>query len=147
MREKRIIIILLIAIIAILSTSVYMPKHVNKSGILLENEGRDNRQFKPIMIFGFSELHMVSGKKTQEFAFYNKNSNNCYMNIELLLPDGEQLFEIKRIEPGYGIQQVQLNKVLENNDYLGCRFIIKCFSMENETELNGATMNVNLYVR
>lgn len=93
----------------------------NKSGVLLESEHRENIQNKPISIFGFSEIHMKASNKIQSFKFENPESNTCYMDIEFELPDGTQLFEIKRIEPGYGVYEVQLNKVLKScNRYESC---------------------------
>lgn len=147
-KEKRVFAFLVIIIIVLayilLSISFKSP---NKSGILLENEGREKVLNQSISIFGFSELHMKSGELNQSFDFRNPNTNDCYMDITLLLSDGTKLFEIKRIEPGYGIKEVQLNNVLENGDYLNCCFNVQCFSLKDDTQLNGASMSVDLYVR
>lgn len=147
-KEKRVFAFLVIIIIVLayilLSISFKSP---NKSGILLENEGREKVLNQSISIFGFSELHMKSGELNQSFDFRNPNTNDCYMDIALLLSDGTKLFEIKRIEPGYGIKEVQLNNVLENGDYLNCCFNVQCFSLKDDTQLNGASMSVDLYVR
>lgn len=142
-----IIIVLLIGIIYLGTMILLDSKGTNKSGILLENEGREKVLNQSISIFGFSELHMKSGELNQSFDFRNSNTNDCYMDIALLLSDGTKLFEIKRIEPGYGIKEVQLNNVLENGDYLNCCFNVQCFSLKDDTQLNGASMSVDLYVR
>ena len=147
-RENKVIIIL-IAIILVFAvfTCHILFKSSNKSGILLESEGREKVLNQSISIFGFSELHMKSGELNQSFDFRNPSTNDCYMDISLLLSDGTKLFEIKRIEPGYGIKEVQLNDVLENGDYLNCCFNVQCFSLKDDTQLNGASMSVDLYVR
>ena len=142
------IIIVLLTVIICLGAMILLDlKETNKSGILLENEGREKVLNQSISIFGFSELHMKSGELNQSFDFRNPNTNDCYMDIALLLSDGTKLFEIKRIEPGYGIKEVQLNNVLENGDYLNCCFNVQCFSLKDDTQLNGASMSVDLYVR
>ena len=142
------IIIVLLTVIICLGAMILLDlKETNKSGILLESEGREKVLNQSISIFGFSELHMKSGELNQSFEFRNPNTNDCYMEIALLLSDGTKLFEIKRIEPGYGIKEVQLNDVLENGDYLNCCFNVQCFSLKDDTQLNGASMSVDLYVR
>ena len=69
------------------------------------------------------------------------------MNIRLVTPDSKTLFEVKRIEPGYSISEVQLNRTLNVGEYSGCKFVIDCFSIQDGAQLNGATMNIILYVR
>ena len=145
-----IIVVLLTAIICLGATILLDLKETNKSGILLEDfedRVKINALNQSISIHGFSEVHMKSGELELTFDFYNPKTNDCYMDIELLLPDGKSLFEIKRIEPGYGIKEIQLKDVLENGDYLNCQFLIKCYSMADGSQLNGAAMNVNLYMR
>ena len=147
-KEKRVFAFLVMIIIVLAYILLFIGfKSPNKSGILLENEGREKVLNQSISIFGFSELHMKSGELNQSFDFRNPNTNDCYMDIALLLSDGTKLFEIKRIEPGYGIKEVQLNNVLENGDYLNCCFNVQCFSLKDDTQLNGASMSVDLYVR
>lgn len=147
-KEKRVFafLVIIIIVLAYILLSIGF-KSPNKSGILLESEGREKVLNQSISIFGFSELHMKSGELNQSFDFRNPNTNDCYMDIELLLSDGTKLFEIKRIEPGYWIKEVQLNDVLENGDYLNCFFNVQCFSLKDDTQLNGASMSVDLYVR
>lgn len=147
-KEKRVFafLVIIIIVLAYILLSIGF-KSPNKSGILLESEGREKVLNQSISIFGFSELHMKSGELNQPFDFCNPNTNDCYMDIELLLSDGTKLFEIKRIEPEYGIKEVQLNDVLENGDYLNCCFNVQCFSLKDDTQLNGASMSVDLYVR
>ena len=147
-KEKRVFAFLVITIIVLAYILLSIGfKSPNKSGILLESEGREKVLNQSISILGFSELHMKSGELNQSFDFRNPNTNDCYMDITLLLSDGTKLFEIKRIEPGYGIKEVQLNDVLENGDYLNCCFNVQCFSLKDDTQLNGASMSVDLYVR
>jgi len=142
-----IIVVLLTAIICLGAMILLDLKETNKSGILLTDEGRENIQLKPITIQGFSEFHAKSDEVTQEFTFCNPKDNNCYMDIEFLLPDGTKLFEVKRIEPRYVIKKVEFLKTLKNGIYENCTFNINCYSMNDDSKLNGAAMNVTLYVR
>lgn len=141
-----IIIVLLIGIIYLGTMILLDSKGTNKSGVLLTNEGRENIQLKPITIQGFSEFHAKSDEVTQDFTFCNPKDNNCYMDIEFLLPDGTKLFEVKRIEPRYVIKKVEFLKTMKDGIYENCTFNINCYSMNDDTKLNGATMNVTLYV-
>lgn len=142
-----IVIMIFIIIVLLFALSSVNSKNINKSGILLTDEGRENIQLKPITIQGFSEFHAKSDEVTQEFTFCNPKDNNCYMDIEFLLPDGTKLFEVKRIEPRYVIKKVEFLKTLKNGIYENCTFNINCYSMNDDSKLNGAAMNVTLYVR
>ena len=137
------IFIIIVLLFALVSTN---SKSVNKSGVLLTNEGRENIQLKPITIQGFSEFHAKSDEVTQDFTFCNPKDNNCYMDIEFHLPDGTKLFEVKRIEPRYVIKKVEFLKTMKDGIYENCTFNINCYSMNDNRKLNGATMNVTLYV-
>lgn len=151
-RENRIIVglIIIIAIlvlfggIAVYSISFKKP---TRSGVLINNEEEEKPRSKYTLIKGFSEMYFKSGETVQEFDFVNPASNRCYMDIKLIMPDGQILFEVDRIEPGYCINKVILNKSLDRGKYSGCKFVIECYSMQDDAQLNGATMSIDLYVR
>lgn len=146
-RENRIIAALLIIIIALLTfTCSTLSKKPTKSGVLI-NTKTEKFESHYVTLNGFSEINFKSGETIQDFNFVNPAKNRCYMNIRLVTPDSKTLFEVKRIEPGYSISEVQLNRTLNVGEYSGCKFVIDCFSIQDGAQLNGATMNIILYVR
>lgn len=149
MNKDKIVILFMGIIIIILSMAIILSKNhvVNKSGILLTNEGREKVQHQPLSIKGFSEISVKSGDLEQDFDYCNPKGNNCYMNVELLLNDGSNLFEIKKLEPNYGIKKIKFLKTIEKGTYEDCTFNVYCYSMDDGSQLNGATMKVTIYAR
>lgn len=146
-REDKIIIALIVIILAfIMFTCICLFEKTNKSGVLLESGDAQKVLNQYVLVKGYSELYFNSDEEIQEFDFSNPKTNDCYMNISFSMPDGQLLFKVERIEPGYGIKEVQLNKVLKNGNYLGCKFVVDCYSMQDDSQLNGATMSIDLYV-
>ena len=143
---------ILIAVVAVLIffTGLFCSRFIKppSSGVrYTDSKIATKAETSYITIQGFSELHFSANEITQDFKFQNPNDNDCYMNIIFCLPDGEVLFFIGNIQPSYGIEQVELNRVLDAGTYENCKLYIKCFSFADNRELNGATMAINLYVK
>lgn len=99
-----------------------------------------------ITLQGMSEVRFMAGEKTQEFKFLNVESNKCIMNVVFTMPNGEILFRADNIKPSFGLKQVVLNHTLEVGTYENCEIEIECFSVTNKSRINGAVMNVTLFV-
>lgn len=125
-----------------------------------------------IAIPGYESLTFTAGKKKQSVNFYNPKENTCYFRISLVLKgDGEGadgtvgddkakvadgtngaaskeevLWTSELIEPGEEIKSIKLEKELESGDYPA---ILKyeCFSLKDETPLNGSNVELILTVR
>lgn len=97
-----------------------------------------------ISIQGFNKICFLSGTLNQQVNFYNPETNDCVMNFCIKMPDGNILWEIENIYPGYGIYEIKLNKELEKGTYSDCTFVTRCF--RDDVELNGCIIKFNLYV-
>lgn len=142
-RIKRIILILQIIILLVV---VFKSSPPSKNGVILDESPTATQTTSYTKIQGFSEIHFAKDNKMQDFSFTNPKENKCYMDIKLFSFNGEKIFEVKRVEPGYSLTTIELINELDEGLYENCKLIIKCYSMQDGTELNGATMTVNLYV-
>ena len=112
-----------------------------------------------ISIPGFESLDFKAGREKQSVNFYNPEENTCYFRISLVLKQrdgagagGEEvagedtLWTSELIEPGEEVKSIELDKELESGDYPA---ILKyeCFSLKDETPLNGAKVEVIIHVK
>ena len=126
-----------------------------------------------ISIPGYESLDFKAGKKKQSVNFYNPKENTCYFRITLVLKadDGtgtgkatedeeanvtettagideteEVLWTSELIEPGEEVKSIKISKELESGDY---HAILKyeCFSLKDETPLNGSNVELTLTIR
>ena len=102
-----------------------------------------------IAIPGYESLDLKAGKKKQSVNFYNPGEHTWYFRMSLALKadEGEEvLWTSELIEPGEEVKTLKLDKELESGDYPA---ILKyeCFSLKNETPLNGSNVELILTVR
>ena len=102
-----------------------------------------------ISIPGYESLDFKAGKKKQSVNFYNPEENTCYFRISLVLKADEAeevLWTSELIEPGEEVKSIKLDKELESGEYPA---ILKyeCFSLKDETPLNGSNVELILEVR
>ena len=98
-----------------------------------------------ISIPGYESLDFKAGKKKQSVNFYNPKENTCYFRISLVLKE-EVLWTSELIEPGEEVKSIKLEKELESGEYPA---ILKyeCFSLKDETPLNGSNVELVLSVK
>lgn len=101
-----------------------------------------------ISIPGYDSLDFKAGKKKQSVNFYNPEVNTCYFCISLRLKQREEeiLWTSEWIEPGEEIRDIQLSRELKSGEYPA---ILKyeCFSLKDETPLNGSNVELALSVK
>lgn len=144
-RDANIKWIIFILQVVILLLVIFKPSPT-KSGVRLDEQNAETQTTSYTTIQGFSEIHFVKDEKSQNFSFTNPEDNTCYMDVALLSSTGEEIFSASRIEPGYTLTNIELNKELGEGIYKNCSFVVRCYSMDGGVELNGATMKVNIYV-
>lgn len=100
-----------------------------------------------IAIPGYESLEFKAGKKKQSVNFYNPDENTCYFKISLVLAgdDGEVLWTSDFIEPGKHIKSMELDKELESGNY-SATLKYECFSLKDESPLNGSNVETVLIV-
>ena len=115
-----------------------------------------------IAIPGFESLEFKAGTKKQSVSFYNPKENTCYFRISLVLKSDngtetggtagdseakeEVLWTSELIEPGEEVKSIKLVKELESGDY-PAYLKYECFSLKDETPLNGSNVELTLSVR
>lgn len=112
-----------------------------------------------ISIPGYESLDFKTGKTKQGVDFYNPDENTCFFRISLVIKDepdtangeegnaGEEtvLWTSDMIEPGEHVKSIKIGKELESGEYAA---ILKyeCFSLKDETPLNGSNVELTLNV-
>lgn len=128
------------------------------TGCLSDTVGKTDKQKKDysniemnpnISIPGYESLDFKAGKKKQSVNFYNPEENTCYFRISLVLKADEAeevLWTSELIEPGEEVKSIKLDKELESREYPA---ILKyeCFSLKDETPLNGSNVELVLSVK
>lgn len=115
-----------------------------------------------IAIPGYESLDFKAGTKKQSVSFYNPEENTCYFRISLVLKSDngteaggtaadseakeEVLWTSNLIEPGESIKSIELTKGLESGEYPAV-LKYECFSLKDETPLNGSKVELTLKVR
>jgi hypothetical protein len=111
-----------------------------------------------ISIPGYGSLELKAGKKKQSVNFYNPEENTCFFRISLVLEADDAgadkaagsedtvLWSSELLEPGESVKSIKLERALQSGEYAA---IIKyeCFSLSDNTTLNGANISVTLEVR
>ena len=133
-----------------------------------DNTGKPKKDYSNIVenpniaIPGFESLEFKAGTKKQSVSFYNPEENTCYFRISLVLKsddgskaDGtagdseakeEVLWTSDLIEPGEEVKSIKLVKELESGDY-PAYLKYECFSLKDETPLNGSNVELTLTVK
>ena len=115
-----------------------------------------------IAIPGFESLEFKAGTMKQSVSFYNPKENTCYFRISLVLKSDngteaggtagdsvakeEVLWTSELIEPGEEVKSIKLVKELESGDF-PAYLKYECFSLKDETPLNGSNVELTLSVR
>ena len=138
------------------------------TGCLSDTVGRTDKAKKDysnivenpnISIPGYESLDFKAEKKKQSVNFYNPEENTCYFRISLVLKenggsetgsegdaDEDILWTSDLVKPGEEVKSIKLDKELDSGDYPA---ILKyeCFSLKDETPLNGSNVELILEVR
>ena len=99
-----------------------------------------------IDIPGFDVMNLKAGETTQAVNLYNPIQNTCYFKMSLMLSDRTVLWQSKLVEPGKGIYEIELNRALEAGVYEGAILKYECFSLEDQSPLNGSEITLALNV-
>ncbi len=99
-----------------------------------------------IAIPGYEKLVMRAGQLVQKVELFNPEKNECYMVIEILLPDGTRLYKTGMLEPGKGVNEFEITRKLEVGTFEGAILKYSNYDLANMQELNGAQTNFILEV-
>ena len=99
-----------------------------------------------IAIPGYEKLSFAAGKTAQAVNLKNPPENACAFVLTLTLEGGETLWTGKALSPGEAFTRITLSKTLDAGDY-PATLHYDCFSLQDNTPLNGAEIQLTIEVR
>lgn len=156
MKRKTIIIIILIAAAAaaagifwfVANQKKQEARHTSAEVVAwdVDIEPEEPAEEKQIMIPGYTSMVMNANTKEQTVSMGNPADNTCNFIIVLKLADGTKLFESQELKPGEGLEEIYLEQELEAGEYQAI-IEYKCYSIEDNSPLNGSRAEFQLYVK
>ena len=99
-----------------------------------------------IAIPGYEKLSFTAGKTAQAVNLKNPAENACAFVLTLTLEGGETLWTGKALSPGEAFTRVTLSRALPAGEY-PATLHYDCFSLQDNTPLNGAEIQLTLEVK
>ena len=99
-----------------------------------------------IAIPGYEKLNFAAGKTAQTVNLKNPPENACTFVLTLTLEDGETLWTGKALSPGEAFTRITLSRALDAGEY-PATLHYDCFSLNDNTPLNGAEVKLTIEVR
>ena len=99
-----------------------------------------------IAIPGYEKLSFAAGKTAQAVNLKNPPENACAFVLTLTLEGGETLWTGKALSPGEAFTRITLERALDAGEY-PATLHYDCFSLNDNTPLNGAEVKLTIEVR
>lgn len=99
-----------------------------------------------IAIPGYEKLSFAAGKTAQAVNLKNPPENACTFVLTLTLEGGETLWTGKALSPGEAFTRITLSRALNAGSY-AATLRYDCFSLNDNTPLNGAEIQLTIEVR
>ena len=99
-----------------------------------------------IAIPGYEKLSFAAGKRAQTVNLKNPPENACTFVLTLSLADGETLWTGKALSPGEAFKSITLSRALPAGEY-PATLRYDCFSLQDNTPLNGAEIQLTIEVQ
>ena len=99
-----------------------------------------------IAIPGYEKLSFAAGKTAQAVNLKNPPENACTFVLTLTPEDGEALWTGKALSPGEAFTRITFSRALDAGDY-PATLHYDCFSLNDNTPLNGAEIKLTLQVK
>ena len=99
-----------------------------------------------IAIPGYEKLSFAAGKTAQAVNLKNPAENACAFVLSLTLEGGEALWTGKALSPGEAFTRITLTRALPAGEY-PATLHYDCFSLSDNTPLNGAEIQLTIEVR
>ena len=98
-----------------------------------------------IAIPGYEKLSFAAGKTAQAVNLKNPPENACTFVLTLTLEGGETLWTGKALSPGEAFTRITLSRALPAGEY-PATLHYDCFSLQDNTPLNGAEIKLTIEV-
>ena len=99
-----------------------------------------------IAIPGYEKLSFAACKTAQTVNLKNPPENACAFVLTLTLEDGETLWTGKALSPGEAFTRITLSRARDAGEY-PATLHYDCFSLNDNTPLNGAEIQLTIEVR
>ena len=100
-----------------------------------------------IAIPGYEKLDFAAGKTAQTVNLQNPPENACSFVLTLTLTDGgEALWTGRALSPGEAFTRITLSRALDAGEY-PATLHYDCYTLNNNTPLNGAEIQLILEVK
>ena len=99
-----------------------------------------------IAIPGYEKLSFAAGRTAQSVNLKNPPENACTFVLTLTLEGGETLWTGKALSPGETFTRITLSRALDAGEY-PATLHYDCFSLQDNTPLNGAEVKLTIEVR
>ena len=97
-----------------------------------------------IAIPGYDSFTFQAGSTTQEITLHNPQENTCYFEMSLILEDGTIIWTSDLLEPGMAFTEIELNEPLDAGTYSNVTLRYNCYSLKDQSQLNGAEIKVTI---
>ena len=99
-----------------------------------------------IAIPGYEKLDFAAGKTAQTVNLKNPAENACTFVLSLTLDDGTTIWTGEALSPGEAFTRITLTKALDAGSY-AATLHYDCYTIEDNTPLNGAEIQLTLEVK
>ena len=99
-----------------------------------------------IAIPGYEKLSFAAGKTAQTVNLKNPPENACTFVLTLTLEGGETLWTGEALSPGEAFTRITLSRALDAGEY-PATLHYDCFSLNDNTPLNGAEIQLTIEAR
>lgn len=97
-----------------------------------------------IAVPGYDTFTFKAGAKTQRITLHNPEENTCYFKLSLILEDGTTIWTSDLLEPGMAFTSIELDKTLDKGTYSDVTLKYDCYSLKDQSQLNGAAIKVTI---
>lgn len=149
-KRKRILILIITAIIILLAFGLFRScysdnstdKPTPKTSTLDFVPAKNNTN--SIVIPATNGLNFKAAEINQSVDFYNPSENNCVFVMSLYLSDSTLLWKSDYIQPSENISEITIAHPLEKGLYKNCKLVYECYSLDEQTKLNGSEIKLEI---
>lgn len=116
----------------------------NVSKYAEDQDYSDVTESDSISVPGYDTFTFKAGKKTQQITLHNPEENTCYFKLSLILEDGTTIWTSDLLEPGMAFTSIELDKTLDKGTYSDVTLKYDCYSLKDQSQLNGAAIKVTI---
>lgn len=143
-------VILVIVLLIGLAVGGFFNKDKDKTKIADATKYAEDQDYSAIeeadsiSIPGYDTLIFTADQKEQTVSMHNPEVNTCYFKMSLILDDGTCIWTSDLLEPGKEFKKIKLDKTLKAGTYENVKLKYECYSLKDQTQLNGAEIKLTI---